>query len=155
MILFSVWRLDFIPVCNRACCDPCGKGTAFHHGLFVRDLGIYGLFHRSLPRNRKEYRTHSDRHSWFLRIPCDLGIYDLCPFPHADIPVSALCIFVDHYRSGRGSILLEELQKDSYFIMFILHIPASEKSPSHIHPAHWVFPDRMADPSVLGAAPRG
>ena len=92
--------------------DPCGKGTAFHHGLFVCDLSIYGLFHRSLPRNRKECRTYSDRHSWFLCIPCDLGIYDLCPFPHADIPVSALCIFVDHYRSGRGGVLLEELQED-------------------------------------------
>ena len=107
-----IWRWVLIPVCNRACRDPCGKGTAFHHGLFVCDLSIYGLFHRSLPRNRKECRTYSDRHSWFLCIPCDLGIYDLCPFPHADIPVSALCIFVDHYRSGRGGVLLEELQED-------------------------------------------
>ena len=48
-----IWRWVLIPVCNRACRDPCGKGTAFHHGLFVCDLSIYGLFHRSLPRNRK------------------------------------------------------------------------------------------------------
>ena len=33
--------------------------------------------------------------------------------------------------------------------------PASAQSPSRTRPAHSVSPDKKADPSVPGAAPRG
>ena len=63
--------------------------------VFLYDRAVYGLYDCGSERNRKEWCSYGDRDPRFLRVPCDLGVHDLCVFPYGSVVVSAVYVLMD------------------------------------------------------------
>ena len=63
-------------------------------------MSVYGRLHRRLPWPWQERCPHGHRDPGLLRVPHYLGLHRVCVVRHHHVPVSAVCVFLDHYGSG-------------------------------------------------------
>ena len=78
-----------------------GHGADADHVLLLLRQRLHGLHHRCLPRPWPQLCADGDRDHGLMRVPRDLGLYDLRAFPHHSVFVSALHLLVDdHCRGG-------------------------------------------------------
>ena len=76
-------------------------GADADHVLLLLRQRLHGLHHRCLPRPWPQLCADGDRDHGLMRVPRDLGLYDLRAFPHHSVFVSALHLLVDdHCRGG-------------------------------------------------------
>ena len=85
-------------------------GVSDDYGLFLSHLGIYGLYHCGSQSPGQKYCTDVHCHHGLLCIPCDLGLYGICVFSYDSVPVPAVYVFLEHYRSGGDPVFHTDLQ---------------------------------------------
>ena len=62
------------------------------------------------PEPGQKYCTDVHCHHGLLCIPCDLGLYGICVFSYDSVPVPAVYVFLEHYRSGGDPVFHTDLQ---------------------------------------------
>ena len=100
----------FVPVYQRCGSYGCWNVSSDDYGLFLLHLGIYGLYHCGSQSPGQKYCTDVHCHHGLLRIPCDLGLYGICVFSYDSVPVPAVYVFLEHYRSGGDPVFHTDLQ---------------------------------------------
>ena len=112
----DLWRTsaDFrttvsVAVCDGACCNRCRNAACEDHGIFLYDQCVYGLQHRSLPRNRKEHCADGHRYFRLLRVPGDLGVYHFCMDSYDSGAVLSLLFLLGDYICGGGALFQAQL----------------------------------------------
>lgn len=112
----DLWRTsaDFrttvsVAVCDGACCNRCRNAACEDHGIFLYDQCVYGLQHRSLPRNRKEHCADGHRYFRLLCVPGDLGVYHFCMDSYDSGAVLSLLFLLGDYICGGGALFQAQL----------------------------------------------
>ena len=112
----DLWRTsaDFrttvsVAVCDGACCNRCRNAACEDHGIFLYDQCVYGLQHRSLPRNRKEHCADAHRYFRLLCVPGDLGVYHFCMDSYDSGAVLSLLFLLGDYICGGGALFQAQL----------------------------------------------
>ena len=95
-----VWTAVPEPLYHRPAGDGRGYVPSDGHERFLLRLRVYGRLHRRLPWPWQERCPHGHRDPGLLRVPHYLGLHRVCVVRHHHIPVSAVCVFLDHYGSG-------------------------------------------------------
>ena len=80
--------------------------------VFLYDRAVYGLYDCGIERNRKEWCSYGDCDPRFLRVPCDLGVHDLCVFPYGSVVISAVYVLLDIDGSCGDYLLYGKLSED-------------------------------------------
>lgn len=96
----AVWTAVPEPLYHRPAGDGRGYVPSDGHERFLLRLRVYGRLHRRLPWPWQERCPHGHRDPGLLRVPHYLGLHRVCVVRHHHIPVSAVCVFLDHYGSG-------------------------------------------------------
>lgn len=98
-----------VAVCDGACCNRCRNAACEDHGIFLYDQCVYGLQHRSLPRNRKEHCADGHRYFRLLCVPGDLGVYHFCMDSYDSGAVLSLLFLLGDYICGGGALFQTQL----------------------------------------------
>ena len=92
------------PLYHRPAGDGRGYVPSDGHERFLLRLRVYGRLHRRLPWPWQERCPHGHRDPGLLRVPHYLGLHRVCVVRHHHVPVSAVCVFLDHHGSGRDHL---------------------------------------------------
>ena len=98
-----------VAVCDGACCNRCRNAACEDHGIFLYDQCVYGLQHRSFPRNRKEHCADAHRYFRLLCVPGDLGVYHFCMDSYDSGAVLPLLFLLGDYICGGGALFQAQL----------------------------------------------
>ena len=125
----------FVFVYQRCGSYGCRNVSSDDYGLFLLHLGIYGLYHCGSQSPGQKYYTDVHCHHGILRIPCDLGLYGICVFSYDSVPVPAVYVFLEHYRSGGDLVFHTDIQtkNGSPVVRQRSHFSVSTRS----RPARW------------------
>ena len=125
----------FVSVYQRCGSYGCRNVSSDDYGLFLLHLGIYGLYHCGSQSPGQKYYTDVHCHHGLLRIPCDLGLYGICVFSYDSVPVPAVYVFLEHYRSGGDLVFHTDIQRKngSPVVRQRSHFAVSTRS----RPARW------------------
>lgn len=103
-------KIVFGPVYQRCGSYGCRNVSSDDYGLFLLYLGIYGLYHCGSQSPGQKYCTDVHCHHGLLCIPCDMGLYGICIFSYDSVPVPAVYVLLEHYRSGGDPLFHTDLQ---------------------------------------------
>ena len=89
--------------------EPAVIDAGMQRGIFLYDQCVYGLQHRSLPRNRKEHCADGHRYFRLLCVPGDLGVYHFCMDSYDSGAVLSLLFLLGDYICGGGALFQAQL----------------------------------------------
>ena len=104
----------FVFVYQRCGSYGCRNVSSDDYGFFLLHFGIYGLYHCGSQSPGQKYCTDVHCHHGLLRIPCDLGLYGICVFSYDSVPVPAVYVFLEHYRSGGDPVFHTDIQTKNW-----------------------------------------
>ena len=70
---------------------------------------VYGWLYCRIPRNRQNNRSDYTRNHRFLRVPCYLDLYNICPFPYNTIFVFIIFLLMGVDINCRNYLLCDKL----------------------------------------------